>query len=209
MINKVLPCVVEISDAKNKCRGAGFVFNKKKGYILTAEHVVKVLKSRGHITKDGRKIRILDTYSDPETDFAVVLADVNDFDYFFYSQLELEEIDNIKVGTPVLVFGHPYRRRYSVSLGIVSALNRKWSLNPKGRFLQTDAAINSGNSGGPLVNLHGKVVGIAVGIHFAKAAQNTGVSLAVNLESIQKSLKGFEKWLGKGRNQDEVEKDSV
>ena len=137
--------------------GSGVVISPD-GYIVTNNHVIdgavdiRVRTSNGHVMK--AKL----VGADPVTDLAVVKVDATDM-----PSVPWGDSKEVRPGQTVLAFGNPYGLRFTVTRGIVSAVNRS---NPDsdrskpGEFIQTDAAINPGNSGGPLVDARGEVVGI-------------------------------------------------
>ncbi len=173
LVSRASPAVVGVEQG----RGAGTgVVVASDGYLLTNHHVVgsgsalRIRLSGGETTR-GELVG-----SDPATDLAVVkVTDTGRV------QLPLADPGSIAVGQLVVAIGNPFRFERSVSLGIVSALDRSLP-GPNGTLfeglLQTDAAINPGNSGGPLVNARGEVVGIntavipwAQGMGFAVSAR--------------------------------------
>jgi serine protease Do len=122
---------------------------------------------------DGRKFTAKIIGADPDSDVAVVKIDANDLPY-----LELADSDTLEVGEWVLAIGNPLGLSHTVTAGIVSAKGRSgFGLADFENFIQTDAAINFGNSGGPLINLDGKVVGINTAI--AGSTGNIGIGFAI------------------------------
>jgi len=129
------------------------------GYIVTNNHVVEGAVDIRVTMSDRRILTAKLIGTDPLTDLAVIKVEGKDF-----PSVPLGDSTKLLPGQTVLAFGNPFGFRFTVTRGIVSALNRP---NPytddarkPGAFIQTDAAINPGNSGGPLVNAHGEVVGI-------------------------------------------------
>jgi serine protease Do len=129
------------------------------GYIVTNNHVVQGAVDIRVTMSDRRILTAKLIGTDPLTDLAVIKVEGKDF-----PSVPLGDSTKLLPGQTVLAFGNPFGFRFTVTRGIVSALNRP---NPytndarkPGAFIQTDAAINPGNSGGPLVNAHGEVVGI-------------------------------------------------
>jgi serine protease Do len=141
--------------------GSGFIITTD-GYILTNKHVIEDAEHLTVQTQDGREwenVRIVG--SDPYLDLAMVKIDAEDL-----PALPLGDSSSLRVGEWVMAIGHPIRFDYSVTVGVVSGKGRGLSANPEdlGRYIQTDAAINLGNSGGPLLNTRGEVVGISTAI---------------------------------------------
>ncbi len=138
--------------------GSGVIISPD-GYIVTNNHVVDGAVEVRVTMSDRRVLTAKVVGTDPLTDLAVIKIDGSNF-----PSVPLGDSTLLQPGQTVLAFGNPYGFRFTVTRGIVSALNRPapFSDNPRrpGQFIQTDAAINPGNSGGPLVNAHGEVVGI-------------------------------------------------
>jgi serine protease Do len=129
------------------------------GYIVTNNHVVDGATDIRVTMTDRRILQAKLIGTDPITDLAVIKVEGKNL-----ASVPWGDSTALHPGQTVLAFGNPFGLRFTVTRGIVSALNRPnpFSDNPRkpGQFIQTDAAINQGNSGGPLVNAHGEVVGI-------------------------------------------------
>lgn len=154
-------------------QGSGFIISAD-GYILTNNHMVEGAEKVEIELTDGRKFTAKIIGADSDSDVAVVkIIDDSDLPY-----LELADSDTLEVGEWVLAIGNPLGLSHTVTAGIVSAKGRSgFNLAPLENFIQTDAAINFGNSGGPLINLDGKVVGINTAI--AGSTGNIGIGFAI------------------------------
>lgn len=155
--------------------GSGFIISSD-GYIFTNAHVVEKSGRIKVILPDGRIEQALLLGVDPDTDLAVIKIYSTGFDTVTIGDSEL-----LKIGQLVIAIGNPYGYQYSVTVGVVSALSR--TLRSKsGRLIenviQTDAALNPGNSGGPLINAEGEVVGMNTAI--IQHAQGISFSVGIN-----------------------------
>ena len=155
--------------------GTGF-FITPDGYILTNNHLVEKDKTtRVSITTLGGKeyeAKIVGT--DPSTDLALIKVQAKDMPY-----AELGDSAQVKVGEWVLAIGNPLGMEHTVTAGIVSYKGRHIDTQSYQDFIQTDAAINRGNSGGPLINTRGEVVGINSNILTEGFAGNIGIGFAI------------------------------
>ena len=167
--------------------GSGFVIDKD-GHILTNYHVVQGARSVrvSFSNHDNVKAQIVGT--DPATDVAVLKVNER---ASALDPLPLGNSDSVEVGDPVVAIGNPFGLDRSVTAGIVSALQRQLS-NTVGtsiyHVIQTDAAINHGNSGGPLLNDRGQVIGINSAILTGSTTEqgNVGVGFAVPINTVRK-----------------------
>ena len=154
--------------------GSGVILSSD-GYILTNQHVVGDNTLRV-ITElyDGRKFNAQLVGIDKGTDLAVLK--IEDSDNSFPS-IEIEDSDKIMIGDIVLAIGNPYGLGQSVSMGIVSATGREFD-NPYSNYIQTDASINRGNSGGALIDSEGRLIGINTLIR-SSSGGSEGIGLAI------------------------------
>jgi serine protease Do len=157
-------------------QGSGFLISSD-GYILTNNHMVEEAEKIEVELTDGRKFTIKVIGTDPDSDVAVVKIDAENLPY-----LELADSDALEVGEWVLAIGNPLGLSHTVTAGIVSAKGRSgFGLASYENFIQTDAAINFGNSGGPLINLDAKVVGINTAIVGASGNIGIGFAIPINM----------------------------
>jgi S1-C subfamily serine protease len=173
-------------EQRQQALGSGFVIDKS-GRILTNFHVVEGAKDIevSFSNRDSVKARLVGR--DPSTDLAVLKVDV---DARALTPLRLGNSDRIRVGDSVLAIGNPLGYERSVTAGIVSALHRP--LTAPNDFtiddvIQTDAAINSGNSGGPLIAANGQVIGVntAIATGNTGARGNIGIGFAVPVNTVR------------------------
>jgi putative serine protease PepD len=158
-------------------QGSGFVYDKK-GDIITNQHVVDGADSITVTFWNGKTHTATLVGSDPSTDTAVIKVDAP---AALLHPLEFADSSSVQVGDGVVAIGSPFGLEETVTAGIVSALHRE--MTSPNNFtiddsIQTDAAINHGNSGGPLLNMHGKVIGITSQIE-SDSGGNDGVGFAV------------------------------
>lgn len=154
-------------------QGSGF-FISEDGYLVTNNHVVEGGAEFTVVMDDGTEIDARLVGADPRTDLAVLKVDEER--EFTYAAFAKES--NIRVGDWVVAVGNPFGLGGSVTAGIVSARGRDIGAGPYDDFLQIDAAVNRGNSGGPAFNLSGEVVGINTAI-FSPSGGNVGIAFAI------------------------------
>ena len=144
------------------------------GYVLTNNHVVQAADEIAVALADGRRVDARLVGADPDTDLAVLKIDLPDLPVMTFGRSE-----TLKVGDVVLAIGNPFDVGQTVTMGIVSALGRSnLGLNTFENFIQTDAAINEGNSGGALVDSNGHLVGINTAI-FSRTGGSIGIGFAI------------------------------
>ena len=184
--NEVSDAVVQIKVKKHKATivngrkrppfnsGSGFIISTD-GFIVTNSHVINNAKSIEVVLQDGRILAGNIIGDDPATDIAVLQVDAVNL-----TPLKFGDSDQLQVGQLAIAIGNPYGFQYSLTAGVVSALGRTLR-SESGRLIddviQTDAALNPGNSGGPLVDSQGRVIGVntavilpAQGLCFAVAS---------------------------------------
>jgi serine protease Do len=195
--NKEIDPVPFNSGAKPiKQTGSGFVV-RPDGYILTNAHVVKGAKRIAVTMNDGRNIVATIVGIDTFSDLAVLKIDAKDL-----PTLTMGSSTNLRPGEFAIAIGSPLGYDHTVTLGIVSAVGRNvYDINENINFIQTDAAINTGNSGGPLLNLKGEVIGVNTAVVKGFVAQNIGFSIPVDIaKSVCEDLIAHKKilrpWLG-------------
>lgn len=137
--------------------GSGFIISSD-GYIVTNSHVISKARKIEVVLQDGRIFKPEVVGEDPATDIAVLRIDGDQLKFIRFG-----DSDQLQVGQMAIAIGNPYGFQYSLTAGVVSALGR--TLRSEGGRLiddviQTDAALNPGNSGGPLVNSRGEVIGV-------------------------------------------------
>ena len=155
--------------------GSGF-FISSDGYILTNHHVIDNASKITIAFSDRRELDAELVGSDARTDVAVLKVKGSSF-----PALKIGNPDALKVGEPVLAIGSPFGFDYSASAGIVSAKSRTMSRETAVPFIQTDAALNPGNSGGPLFNQRGEVVGVNSRI-FSGTGGYMGLSFSIPID---------------------------
>ncbi|MDQ1210233.1 serine protease Do [Acinetobacter baylyi] len=155
--------------------GSAF-FISKDGYLLTNHHVVEDASRITITLNDRREIDAKVVGSDERTDVALLKVEGNN-----YPALKIGNVDQLKVGQPVLAIGSPFGFDYSASAGIVSAKSRNMIGETSVPFIQTDVALNPGNSGGPLFNQQGEVVGVNSRI-FSGTGGYMGLSFSIPID---------------------------
>ena len=154
---------------------SGVIIDAAKGYVLTNNHVVNGADKISVQLSDGREFTAKLVGHDEQTDIALLqLIDAKNL-----TQIKIADSDQLKVGDFTVAIGNPFGLGQTATSGIVSALGRS-GLNLEGleNFIQTDAAINRGNSGGALVNLTGELIGLNTAI-LASSGGNIGIGFAI------------------------------
>ena len=157
--------------------GSGF-FVSADGYVVTNNHVVEHAKSVQVTLDDGRTLDAKVIGTDPKTDLALLKADGTNFPYVKLGS------SAPRVGDWVVAIGNPFGLGGTVTAGIVSARGRDIGAGPYDDFLQIDAPINKGNSGGPTFNLSGEVVGVNTAIA-SPSGGSIGLAFAIPSETVQ------------------------
>ena len=177
--------------------GSGFVIDPS-GIVITNNHVIGDANDIVVIFTDGRKLKATIVGKDPKVDVAVLKVESDKP----FKTVKFGDSDKARVGDGVMAVGNPFGLGETVTSGILSARNRNIDSGPYDDFLQTDASINKGNSGGPLFNLQGDVIGIntailspsggSIGIGFATPSASV-VPVIDQLEKFHETRRG---WLG-------------
>ena len=190
LAEKLTPSVVNISSFSqsetengegntplSESLGSGFIIDGN-GYIITNNHVVDKAESISNTLSDDTKTEARVIGKDPKTDLALIKIETKRP----LNAVKFGDSDKIRVGDWVLVIGNPFGLGSSVTAGIVSAKSRDIESGPYDSFIQTDASINQGNSGGPMFNLQGEVIGISSAIFSTTgASQGVGFAIPANL----------------------------
>jgi S1-C subfamily serine protease len=172
--------------------GSGFVLDGD-GFIATNTHVVtngqRLSRARQVFVDfaDGNRVPARIVGTDPNADVALLKVDPKGLSL---TPLELGRLEDLQVGDPVAAIGSPFGEEQSLSVGVISALDRNIASLTDfgiGDAIQTDAAINRGNSGGPLLDARGRVIGINAQIR-TETGEGAGVGFAVPVDAVRRSL---------------------
>ena len=155
--------------------GSGFIIDAKLGYIITNNHVIRDAENVQVIFANDVTINAEIIGTDEKTDIAVLKIDTNGLNLV---DVAFGDSDALRVGDWILAIGNPFGLGGSVTAGIVSARARDINSGPYDDYLQTDASINRGNSGGPLFDMNGKVIGINTAI-FSPTGGSVGIGFAI------------------------------
>lgn len=172
----------QVQERPFKGLGSGVIIDAKEGYVVTNNHVVNDADEIIVKLTDGREFKAKKLGADEQSDIALLKIEPDAL-----AAMPLADSDELRVGDFVVAIGNPFGLNQTVTSGIVSALGRS-GLNIGGyeNFIQTDAAINRGNSGGALVSLRGELVGINTAI-FGPNGGNVGIGFAIP-SNMMKSL---------------------
>jgi len=170
--------------------GSGVIVRQRNGtyYVITNNHVVDEASEITIVVKDGREYPAELVGKDDRKDLAMVSFKTNDY----FPLASLGDSDNVNVGDWAIAIGNPLGQHFSVTMGIISAVGRTGgpaqNIND---FLQTDAPINQGNSGGPLVNIKGEVIGINTWIASNNGGGSIGLGFAIPINNTKRSIDDF------------------
>jgi serine protease DegQ len=180
-----LPNQQQPQSIPQQAAGSGVIIDATHGYVITNHHVIDKADEITVTLNDKRHFKAKLIGSDSATDIALLQIDADHL-----TQLDIGNSDTLQVGDYVVAIGNPFGLGQTVTAGIVSALGRT-GLGIEGPggyedFIQTDAAVNPGNSGGALVDLDGKLVGINTAIVAAGGRGNVGIGFAVPINMAQR-----------------------
>lgn len=166
----------ERSGRKFKGIGSGVIINAEKGYVLTNNHVIDNADKISVQLKDGRELTAKVIGTDEMSDVALIQIEKPKN----LTALKLADSDKLRVGDFTVAIGNPFGLGQTVTSGIVSALGRSTGSDSGTyeNYIQTDAAVNRGNSGGPLINLKGELIGINTAI-ISPSGGNAGIAFAI------------------------------
>ncbi|MEG9498807.1 Do family serine endopeptidase [Mannheimia indoligenes] len=156
--------------------GSGVIINAEKGYIITNNHVIDNADKMTVKLEDGREFNAKLVGSDPLSDVALIQIE----NPKNLTEIKFADSDKLQVGDFTVAIGNPFGLGQTVTSGIVSALGRSTGKSDEGyeNYIQTDAAVNQGNSGGPLINLKGELIGINTAI-ISPSGGNAGIAFAI------------------------------
>ncbi|RKE84360.1 Do family serine endopeptidase [Rhizobium sp. AG855] len=171
------------SNSKVNSLGSGFVIDPK-GFIVTNNHVIENADDIEVIFSDGSKLKAKLIGTDTKTDLSVLKVEPTQP----LTAVKFGDSRKLRIGDWVMAIGNPFGLGGSVTLGIVSASGRNINAGPYDNFIQTDAAINKGNSGGPLFNMDGEVIGINTAI-ISPSGGSIGIGFSVPTELAENIVK--------------------
>ena len=177
--------------------GSGFIISED-GYIITNYHVIENAEVVNVVLFDNTEVEADSIGGDEKTDIALIKIEPP----FELDKVTFGDSDAIRVGDWVLAIGNPFGLGGSVTAGIVSAKSRDIAAGPYDNFIQTDAAINQGSSGGPMFNTKGEVIGINSAL-FSTSGNNMGIGFAIPINIVEWIVKQLEQsgevkrgWIG-------------
>jgi serine protease Do len=173
-------------ERRSMSQGSGF-FVSQDGYVVTNNHVVEKASQVELVTDEGKTLTAKVVGTDPRTDLA--LLKVNESGNYPFVQLAAAKP---RTGDWVMAVGNPFGLGGTVTAGIVSAQGRDIGSGPYDDFLQIDAPINKGNSGGPTFNLKGEVVGVNTAI-FSPSGGNVGIAFAIPATTVTNVIESLKK----------------
>ncbi|MGX2966475.1 Do family serine endopeptidase [Ursidibacter sp. B-7004-1] len=156
--------------------GSGVIINAAKGYVVTNNHVIDKADKINVKLEDGREFKAKLIGADPLSDVALLQIEKPQN----LTEIKIADSDKLRVGDFTVAIGNPFGLGQTVTSGIVSALGRSTGNSDEGyeSYIQTDAAVNRGNSGGPLINLQGELIGINTAI-ISPSGGNAGIAFAI------------------------------
>ncbi len=158
--------------------GSGFIIDED-GFIITNNHVIDKASAINVVLADNTSIEAVVVGKDPKTDIALIKIDADKK----LQPVTFGNSDAIRIADWILAIGNPFGLGGSVTAGIVSAKSRDIESGPYDNFIQTDASINQGSSGGPMFNLKGEVIGVNTAI-FSTNGGNMGIGFAIPVNQI-------------------------
>src|SRR5665213_700470 len=162
---------------------AGVIVDARRGFIVTNTHAIEQASDIAVTLSDGRHFQASRVDADPDTDITVIKIETADL-----VALPIGNSDMLEVGDYIIAVGNPFGVGTTVSHGIVSGLHRSGlHLGGYQDFIQTDASLNPGSSGGALVNLRGELVGIATAIT-SPAGINVGIGFAIPANKVREAI---------------------
>ncbi|HEV2083019.1 MAG TPA: trypsin-like peptidase domain-containing protein [Brevundimonas sp.] len=186
-LEKSLPAVVQVTtlgqsegpssgsrDPKIIATGSGVIIDARQGIVVTNQHVVENGTKFTVDMLDGRLVDATLIGADKSTDIAVLRIDAPNL-----MQVEIVDSDTLRTGDVAFAVGYPLGLDQTVTMGVISGLNRSGLGDAVEDYIQTDAAVNSGNSGGPLLDSRGRLIGINTSILSGGGGGNDGIAFAV------------------------------
>ncbi|MBE7183666.1 MAG: Do family serine endopeptidase [Methylobacterium mesophilicum] len=164
---------------RTQSQGSGF-FVSEDGYIVTNNHVVDGGTSFTVVTNGGDELGAKLIGTDPRTDLALLKVEAKTK----FTYVDFADDSKVRVGDWVMAVGNPFGLGGTVTAGIISARGRDIGAGPYDDFLQIDAAVNRGNSGGPAFNLNGEVVGVNTAI-FSPSGGNVGIAFSIPASTVK------------------------